>query len=262
MNFVLRLLSSMRYQKLSDIPSHLEDKFTVCYMGDKIYFTVFDSPKEFVAFYKNVPIAYRHYYEVIRKNRRKLILDIDIDISEEDIVGLKEHLEDLLNSKVVVFSSCTFQKTSYHIVVLGQEFSIDQCKSIVNSIDPTHSICDKSIYKTNQMFRIEGSTKYKQYRYKYLLGKDSLSCNMKAYFAYSFAKEVKPINVPKTIITDSNYNIPKEYRIRKYVSDYLISLTRISPGMCNICKRIHDSENGYLVRVNNQWDFRCFRQLI
>lgn len=249
-----------RYTLLNDIPDALLNKFTIFYMGSEKYFQTFESPERFIRFYKSVPKRLRHYYEVIRKERRKLIIDIDANISEEEIVYIKDKLEALIESRAVIFSSCSLTKTSYHIVAPYLEFHVDDCKRIIEHLDPFGHICDRSVYKNNQFFRIEGSTKYGEYRFKYLLGTNKLS-SMSKYFAYtSYITTVKHLHPTKTYTTN-NIHIPNCYKIRSYVSDSLISLTRIMPGTCTECKRHHDKENGYLIynNIDDYWEFRCFR---
>lgn len=250
---------SIKYRQICDIPDSLINNFTVCYMGKEVYFQVFESPSRFIKLYSIIPKYSRHFYEVIRKDKRKFILDIDVNVSEKYIIDLAHYLEYYMGT-IAIFTSCSETKTSYHLVAVDSEYTIDQCKNIVNKLDPYNELCDRSVYKINQLFRIEGSTKYGEKRYKRLLNSQKdLSDNITDYFAYTHSR-VDICKVKKRQnIHNLNLPIPKEYIIRKYVSDTLISLKRVSSGTCIQCNRVHDSENAYLFYSNNQWNFRCFR---
>lgn len=225
------------YYRLSDIPSHLEDKFTVCYMGEVVKYIVFNSVEGFVKLYRKTPN--KHFYEVIRNNYRKFIVDIDQHISNNDLLDIIDKVKSVTGSDVALFSSCTSIKTSYHIVAYEKYFTIDQCKSIVNMVDKK-GYCDRSVYKTTQLFRIEGSTKYNEKRFKYLYDENKISDNPELFFAYC------PI-----------FDKPKKHHemIEKHIGKNLIHLKRVSPGYCDLCKRVHDKENAYILNGV----FHCFR---
>lgn len=258
------------YPTLSHIPVRYQGFFTVFYYGEQRYFQVFEDPKKFISFYRTVPKSLRCYYEVIRGNIRKLIIDIDVVITEDEILELRHDLQVIIYAYreqltfPIVFKS-TGQKISYHLVVPDIEFTIEECKHIISLLDPEEKYCDRSVYKPTQLFRIEGSTKFGQSRYKYVLYKDALSQDdqdILAGFAY--------VKTNANVITSTSYtfrntpvysslSIDNQFKIRKQVSPYLISLSRTSPGYCPICKRVHEHENAYLVYKDEKWEYRCFR---
>ena len=242
------------YDKLCDIPKNLEDKFTVCYMGETITYIVFDSVKSFVKLYKNTPN--KHFYEIIRNDFRKFIVDIDQKISNNDLLDIIDRIKSVTKSDVCLFSSCNHSKTSYHMVAYEKYYTVDQCKSIIDIVD-VKKICDRNVYKSVQLFRIEGSSKYKETRYKYLYGENSISDYIELFLAYcpQFKKVKKYNNIGNCkLIPDYMH-----YTIGKRVNNNLVHLKRVSPGYCNICKRIHHKENAYIVYQDNAWKFYCFR---
>jgi hypothetical protein len=244
------------YYTLNETPVN---KFVVCYMGSKIQYFSFDSPNDFFNFYRSVKEK-RHFYEVIRNNIRKLIIDIDVFITVDDVFKLAKKLANYLCTDVAVFDSSLESKTSYHLIALSKYFSIEQCKAIVNIIDE-NSVCDKNIYKSTQLIRIEGSTKYNQKRYKYLYGKNSMSKYPERYLLYCKNFQLPAQYINKEVIIPCPVKIPEEYKIGKRKNDYLYHLKRIKSGYCNICERIHDNENAYIYWKNNQWNFGCFRYI-
>ncbi|ORX52869.1 hypothetical protein DM01DRAFT_1336655 [Hesseltinella vesiculosa] len=118
------------------------------------------------------------------------------------------------------------------------------------------------------MFRIEGSTKYGQSRWKYVQGHGDISdistfckgligytngCKMvdtDAIVDYAIGSRIyKPIldmhqdDRPSDM---PSLDIPKDFRIR-YVQGSMTVLDRIRPGYCNMCARVHDNENAYMI---------------
>jgi hypothetical protein len=255
----------MFYNRLDDIPIEYTNYFTVCYMGQTRFFQVFESPESFAKYYKNIPVSMRYYYEVIRKDIRKLIIDIDEYVTVDEILDIRDILRNLIYQKKkcltfpIIFDSSNERKSSYHIVVPDIDFSLEECKYIINILDPMSVYCDKSVYKSNQLFRIEGSTKYGEKRYKYILDTDSISEDLTRGLAFVNYGTVLLSKKESELYNISNYNINDQFKIRRQISPILISLTRISPGMCPICKRIHEHENAYLIYRRKQWKFCCFR---
>jgi len=276
----------------------------VFFSGETKYFLTFKDKKEFISKYKKIPDSLRHYYEVISTRLRKMVLDIDIPLTEQEIVYVKEELEKLIffltEERVVnlVFKSSDSKKTTYHIVVPKLMFTTRECKYIADQLDSRQEIFDRGVYKRIQFFRIEGSTKYRERRYKHLLNREELSeyiyeglvgdvCNRKthkecnSYYSILSSRstnnieedylelhnECKIINKPSKSISFPNIEsinkmfpeIRGQFKVRKQVTKCLINLSRVNQGHCPLCKRIHENENSYIVFKKGRWNLYCFR---
>ncbi len=122
-----------------------------------------------------------------------------------------------------------------------------------------NNVCDRSVYKSVQLFRIEGSTKHGENRCKYLYGEENISECIELFLAYC-PDFRKPKNYTKNDTLDYS-KIPDydHYTTGKRVNNNLIHLKRNSPGYCNLCKRTHDKENAYTIFSKGEWRFHCFR---
>jgi hypothetical protein len=267
-------------------------------MGRTRYFQVFTNPLAFDKFYRKTRECDRHYYEVSVADRRKMIFDVDIHVTKQDILKIGKYIESLVDhltgsrSSCLIYRSQDKDKTSYHIVVSELEFTLQECKHIVNILDPHDQYFDRGVYKTIQNFRVEGSTKYNERRHKYLLDTHALSEDVTGGLMYvessriprarslltkvvqdhrvfspntrSSYKYSRGNHVTKNILADIqelDKSLMEQFKIRRYVSDRLISLTRIHPGYCPLCKREHENENAFLVRNRERWDFNCYRYI-
>lgn len=74
----------------------------------------------------------------------------------------------------------------------------------------------------------------------------------------SIKREVIPNNTKKWI--ENNYNVKNIYKIRsEFILNNKINLDRIRPSHCNLCNRIHESENAYCTFNENNIIFYCGR---
>lgn len=252
-----------KYSSLSVCP---DKGFTVFYMGDEQYFQTFNCISEFMFFYQYIPKGMKHYYEVISTDYRKMVIDIDEYISLEDLFMLKQRLMDILyelfeiETMPVIFDSSNKNKYSYHIVIPSYSFTRETCMYILYVLDS--KFCDQSVYKTIQFFRIEGSTKINQNRYKYLLNYNKISIYLGHFLVtpYNSRKINKTITLLKSSICqgDSITDIDLiNFKVRKASKGFIL-LDRVSPGYCQIHNRIHHKENAYLT-YTTKWVFKCFR---
>ncbi|OUM68085.1 hypothetical protein PIROE2DRAFT_58363 [Piromyces sp. E2] len=151
---------------------------------------LFKSLEEFKQYYFSIPKFCRNSYEVILDKPQKLRYDIDIkNVKSVDIQPLplvlkfKQKLEEKLNTEVLIYLSKDIQnkKFSCHMVITkyyarnhGECFSL--CYTLSKLADEAlKPYIDFSVYSKTQSFRLEGSTKYGDVRYKYLYGYSDLS---------------------------------------------------------------------------------------
>ena len=142
----------------------------------------------FSVFFRECQEEDRCFYEMLTPEMsRKAYLDIDISDANEDI-NVNEVIEILTeiigeDSEVLVFTSHTENKKSYHIVVdkycfldyREMELFFDKVKEKASL--NLQKYLDKSVYKSLQQFRILGSHKYQKSNTKIFRGE--LSYNFK-----------------------------------------------------------------------------------
>ncbi len=272
------------HYRLADIPANL---YSVLYMGKKNLFLSFDSKEEFLSFYL-LHSTKRHFYEIVTTHKRRLFFDIDIYMTKEQILSLIDDIIQIIYNRTNILVSVTLFKScekSYHIVVRDVEFSIEECKYICHLVDPEKKIFDHSVYKSVQFVRFEGSTKYGQNRIKkrVCLSTDFQVIDMipKEFFKNTINSSSPPsINksnafIDKSIAFINNKRIdenkkedcifkdrlivPSGFKIRKIINRTFILLSRTHSDFCTVCKRVHDSENGYMKFARGTWVFFCFR---
>jgi len=255
----------------------VHDKYVFQKSSVDIFYLVCDSVEEFYKYYSDKKPQSRTYNEVVNNKfgPRKFILDIDGRITDGEmeyvIRSIKRILYKLTKHKpnILVYDI----STSHHIVVGNMCFDASGCGMLANIISERISkrypkvsdLIDLGVYKEIQMFRIEGSTKYTQRRWKYLFGSKELSSldNFKqgllsytdnCYYidsdrvvdlaleldVYQLGDIQNKLDTKKKIVS-----IPDGFAIRKTM-DNLIILDRICPSYCKICRRVHDSDGAYI----------------
>lgn len=150
-------------------------------------FAYFASWQAFFRWYTLLREEDRTFCEVIPEGRQKFRLDIDaLCVDENSYNEAKcQILEELnritQNQKSLIYESIDplELKISYHVIfpelILESSF---ECREKFEELKERFSfsqIYDDKVYKTLQCFRIEGSKKETDNRYKYLVGETSLS---------------------------------------------------------------------------------------
>lgn len=208
--------------------------------------------------------------EVILDQPQKLRFDIDgIEVNElarniikELISKVQEYFPTLTP---IIYNSCGPKKTSYHLVFNGGFFpnhkaAYTAATWITRQISST-SLIDLSVYKTTQLFRLEGCTKKDQNRYKYR--ETPVTSWREGWITYGdhpFLSTPSPQPLPPslpppfvqtkdiTAIVFGTYvwTMGEDFRVRAYQGD-LVLLDRIRPTYCPACERIHEHENPYIL---------------
>jgi hypothetical protein len=256
------------YMRLSDI-TH-DAAIIVQRKKRSIDYLTWDTMEEFYAHYHRLHPSQRIYNEVIQNGHQKFRLDIDdrTDNIDDVIDAVKNVFYRITNVKIKI--RVYDIKKSYHIVISNVMFENSGCchmvANLVLDLLPPNSCIDIGVYKTIQMFRMEGSTKYLQARWKYRIGKQSLSSISKFQESViSYTNGCKMVNTDRLVefalesgVYKMYYNtfngnnsiitpvIPDEFVIRE-VKGHMTVLDRIRPSYCNTCHRIHESENAYLI---------------
>ena len=157
----------------------LEDNnLIVCQELESRRYTYFKSFSYFCDFFHQSPEENKCFYELLTSNKpRKPYFDIDMEIksienfNQKDMIKkLKKIIHDMIgkDNKILVFSSHTEKKYSYHIIIDGvylqnykeTEIFFDRIYDKLDSIYKPYF--DRSVYKSIQQFRIIGSHKYQK----------------------------------------------------------------------------------------------------
>lgn len=255
----------------------IADKYVFQRSSIDINYLVCDTIEEFYAYYSTRNPLSRMHFEVINDSfsPQKLKIDIDGRIGDDEMAyvlkvmrRLFRRLTKLCKPELMVYDI----STSHHVIVANVCFPTAACcemlanvvcEKVAKRYPLAASLIDVGVYKRVQMFRVEGSTKYGQRRWKYLDGEKELSpleTFKKGIVSYvedcHFVDADKVLDV---VLESGTYqpmenkpksrgtirSIPKEFVVRKVV-DNLIVLDRIAPSYCNICKRVHDNDGAYL----------------
>jgi hypothetical protein len=245
--------------------------------GLDIYYLVCDTIEEFFAYYSAKSPSSRMHFEVINDkfSNQKFKLDVDGRIGDDDMKYLlkvvKKLLHKLTNRKpeIMVYDI----NTSHHIVVCNLSFTAASCEMLANAVammveekyPVVASLIDTVVYKKLQMFRVEGSTKYAQRRWKYITECKELSpleTFKKGIISfvddcyYVEEERVVDLMLDMNVYYPTEYHpkkkesnrrtIPREFVVRKTM-DNLIILDRIMPSFCDICERVHGHDGAYMV---------------
>lgn len=294
---------------------HLEsDNLLICQELNFRKYALFKNFAEFSKFYHKTPEEERCFYEMLKiDSPRKPYFDIDLDSSKDfDIVNFVEVIKRFLGKKIkiLVFTSHTEKKKSFHVVVDNVYFeTLEEIRYFYDKISEEvdinqRSFLDKSVYKSVQQFRIIGSHKYYKkntkvlqeslsYNYKIpkrFVGKQipefnyNLSLSLisntnycKPIFGFKRKKEVNTSLTQQGVATEEDVTKVLDAFFDKYDKarvdfkfleckenngNLLIVLRRLTPTFCEICERIHENENPFLICVGQykQIYFYCRRK--
>ena len=179
-------------ENLTDIEQIQDNDLIICSHIDYRKFAKFGNHIEFKKYREKIPEKYNCFYETILEDkRRKPYFDIDINIEsdidfeyivliktpdlksfdfeyiEKDIVEeIKNSIIKLVeNAVIVVYSSHTKNKLSFHIIVSNYYFTNhNECKEFYKKVvedikEEYREYIDETVYKNTQQFRILGSHK-------------------------------------------------------------------------------------------------------
>lgn len=259
--------------------------------GKKRFFLNFASVYHFERWYSMLHPAERTMNEVIMHDRRKLIIDIDDSADTAlHMFDFERHItarihqmfimldigipEVIVYNMIDEFGDVCYSKLSYHVVVSNFSFSAATCKGlcmIISSGQVWDKCIDTGIYKGVQCIRMEGSTKFGEKRWKHATTSHtearSMSCAEEAtfrkglisYLADTVQSEftcnlLSLTNVVRFLPCDIDMSQYKPVANKKYVSLY-----RIRPGYCIVCKRVHYRENAAIRYIDEQPIFVCWR---
>lgn len=234
------------------LPSHHHG--VVLFNANDKYYLTFSSVTSMYFWYKQAPKPL-HYNEVIRKEvPRKFFLDID---DEPDIGRIQDCVSSLFGADNIIMFSTSPQR--YHIVINNfHTTSHHTCKIIAKYIaDVTQvSSIDMGCYASVKCLRLEGSCKKENGYIKYNISDSDTFLDGLITHITNNSKELSstiPV-IPKRITSIVTAFDDTVFR-KRAVEGSITFFDRIRPSYCLQCKRVHNSENVFMIGHR----FMCWR---
>jgi hypothetical protein len=202
-----------------------------------------------------------------------------------------------LTHDLLVYESHGNGKYSYHIVI--DNYSVSgkkQAKAfyhnvIANMTNYTKYV-DSAVYKSNQQFRLLGCCKHNTDRVKKFVPTWNYKSNIITYNGSedsalrfrsslvsltSYTRRLPNIDVEPDYSLDDEYlSLPEVKMVLRLCAQHInpfpfvlrevkgkiIVLKRISPSFCNICRRVHQHENPFVLVRNDSVVFYCRRNSV
>lgn len=269
------------YYKKHDIP-YISNSIVLRRSADTNTFYQFYDIEYFKGIYYKMDNNSRYFHEIIYDREQRFHMDIDGKDEYakhnkryilNNILGIVKEVykEKNLDYKFVVYT--TFRDNmSFHIVDTKYYLTnSNACMNLYNIIlqkldTKMHKYIDDNMYKGDHSLRIPLSCKYEdnlpklQIIPRYYV---ELNYSLVSYVSTAIHTDVFDSNIPKPICLQSTYpydikQIDENFKIREQNGN-LIILDRIKPSYCNICNRVHDNDNAYLLYKNGKYNFYCYR---
>lgn len=225
--------------------------------------------------YSMIPNPLKYHNEVIFEGPQKMRIDIDCNevISDDEwIKCLKECynvFKEVTNQgNLVVYDMSDEYKRSCHMICYDKAYINNiycktLCSLIMSKIDNNYAkYIDENIYGKLQHFRMELSYKYGTNRCKIRTHTD----NNTWHYSHGLIGYVEgldiigvSIEVPNYIHCDTDIVVKSNWCSVRKVNGNMIELTRHNPSYCYSCRRIHESENPYLIVKGNTSFLYCRR---
>lgn len=239
-------------------------------------FKNFDSFEDF-AIYHIEQGASSSNYEIITGEQN---LYFDLDSNEPiDIDSIINYLISKTNSYIMVYESCDSIKYSYHIVIKGFHFSSHiECGYVAKSLLSDYPSFDRSVYTSRRNLRLLGSHKYhgtriKRFRSSHGIDNptDPIQQLLLSLVMHKPSNSVlKTIPIEKRVFENIEcpdidqikeqleVHYPNVFDIRQ-IKGVMIVLKRLKAYHCDICGRVHDTENAVIYKIGATIYFKCYR---
>lgn len=278
------------YYRLDNIK---DKKFVVSVERENRFFLNFKSIDCFERWYTSLSPHDRTIHEVIYCDKRKLIIDIDDETSCEpekyqlSMFDFERHVAsrirevfsmlDIGTPEVIMYrmadenNETSNKKLSYHAVVSNFLFTAKTCMGlcmIISSGQAWDKCVDMSIYKSVQCIRMEGSTKFKESRWKRkcshaFFRQGIISCDEDTTEADIICNPGPSVNMQtnNTCYSTADSIIDmSQFKIGKLNAYDMLPLYRVKPGYCPKCNRVHDKENAAIKYVAGKPIYMCWRE--
>jgi len=273
-------------------------------------FTLIRDPVQFCTKYLSLPDQDKTFYEVI-SGHQKPHFDIDCKLSDftsyESMVQLADDGLNLLletiqavmlqynvnydpEQHLLIYSSHGAQKRSFHVIItrffheshLEAKAFYDLVMKDIGDYIPKGVCIDSAVYKSSQEFRLVGSSKIGQGRYKtiiknipYLPEESPFDQFMHNLVGWYHGCEALPSFITKAEVTvGKRYNVEfdeeealnifncspysRYYTKQNTEANGIIPLRRVRSGYCDLHRRTHDNIGAFLtVDRNGNVYFNC-----
>lgn len=252
----------------------------------------FKTYREFEEYYLNLveeksrENKFPHWFEVIKGDRpQKPHFDIDILDDTEPRLVLEElfvSVESVLSRMGHEFHEDDFyvytshsdevskHAASYHVILPGFHHKNNlEARAFYEEVVLYmfyRRFIDTAVYKSHQNFRLLWSSKGGSTRQKIPLGSDDLHASMVSQLEKgsvhlklhtTIAQELLP-SIEDEELSYILQLIPRDHTFRG-VSGPFIVLNRTSAGICQLCCRVHDGENGFIFVKDGLVYYNCRR---
>jgi hypothetical protein len=227
--------------------------------------------------------------ETVNDNSCRPFLDFDENVENyiEDIeIQLKHFFRKIHQVGVRTswkYSSYNGREIRWHCVVSGvalincwKDESINMAKFIMERLP--HIQIDIGVYRKNGSLRMVNQFKYsegyhcrflypwKDYKYEDLsinIRPEDLQITQRSSDPKSYTKRAYDDEDLSTFEAISSFRIPPGFVLESKVTNWdttkTIRLLRVSPSYCQFCKKMHHSENAYLIVSGDFVKLKCFR---
>lgn len=294
---------------ISKLGTDASNKFIVWRCAETVEYNAFDNAEQFYWQMTKIQPSARNYYETVRDGvKQKPRFDIDIaldslpimvspkDIVNEVIFAIKHSSPDIATEQILIFNSNGEKKHSYHIVIDGwyhnNSLEAKTFYTKIASLVPGNmkKFVDAAVYKSTQQFRLLGSTKRGENRFKiqerswifngktilYPERETPLNDFLHSLLTYTENCSLLEIEIPTfdkgvgksatTVVDGADIEavIPDGF-VLDGEKDYGYRLKRIKPSHCLVCARIHGDgnsskgDNARIVVDGNNIYLYCFR---
>jgi hypothetical protein len=210
-----------------------------------------------------IPNPLKCHNEVIFDGPQKMRIDVDCSDTVTDDEWkdcLKQCylvLKEVTNSgNLVVYDMSDKSKRSCHMICYDRAYNSNiycktLCSEVKSKIDGKYAkYVDENVYSRIQHFRMELSYKYGTARCKRVTYSDApvwhYSHGLIGYVEGLDIIEMI-VEVPKYICSGTDIIVKSNWCCVRKITGNMIELTRLSPSYCHVCRRIHDSENPYMI---------------
>lgn len=301
----------MKYYRLKDLyddyPVDSDDWIYLCHQGACRTFRAVQSVEDVAELIENTPEFNRCYYEVVPPNRPcRVYYDFDHVVSDVDNVDVTRLTDALINAvKQCILTNAKNRgypieedqlfftvspgerKVSVHLVISGVRVAKTShahhvAMALLASLpEQFHDYVDRSVYKSNQQFRLLECHKYltertkrpwsgNRLRFNDLV--DALNVTMISVVKRSDyvidADDIVPkrldqtleaLDVDDELVSACLWFLNDPTLTVRDVSGSMIILNRTAPSQCPNCHRVHNHENPFLTVSNRGVYFHCRR---
>jgi hypothetical protein len=214
--------------------------------------------------------------EVVVDDTARPFVDFDQDVHKDiDSIdaAIRTHFMQTYSMDVTVKWKWSYKETRrWHCIVSGVYFYRCWTQCCIRMMEHVSTLMngleyDASVYRSNSCLRMVTQCKYEDGEYiKRLYPHEK--CHIDALFITPNDNDkrieqregVAPKRNIEHIDIHSSFQVPRGL-VAIDAMEGLVRLKRIYPSICPLCKRLHTSENAYVIIRGGTAEFRCYRNV-